>query len=79
MIVMSALSQNRLQSRRSKTARLFDHLNAYMVAAGIPEAQPDHALRIAELAIRMLETVNDIAAATGVNLQSKILFDRYQF
>jgi class 3 adenylate cyclase len=46
--------------------------DAYMVAAGIPEAQPDHALRIAELAIRMLETVNDIAAATAVNLQARI-------
>jgi class 3 adenylate cyclase len=46
--------------------------DAYMVAAGIPEAQPDHALRIAELAIRMLETVNDIAAATAVNLQARV-------
>ena len=46
--------------------------DAYMVAAGIPEAQPDHAVRIAELAIRMLETVNDIAAATAVNLQARI-------
>jgi class 3 adenylate cyclase/CheY-like chemotaxis protein len=46
--------------------------DAYMVAAGIPEAQPDHAIRIAELATRMLETVNDVAAATGVNLQARI-------
>jgi class 3 adenylate cyclase len=43
-----------------------------MVAAGIPEAQPDHAIRIAELATRMLETVNDVAAATAVNLQARI-------
>ena len=48
--------------------------DAYMVAAGIPEAQPDHALRIAELAIQMLQTVNDIAAATAVNLQARIGF-----
>jgi class 3 adenylate cyclase/CheY-like chemotaxis protein len=46
--------------------------DAYMVAAGIPEAQPDHAIRIAELATRMLETVNDVAAATAVNLQARI-------
>jgi adenylate cyclase len=46
--------------------------DAYMVAAGIPEAQPDHAVRIAELATRMLETVNDVAAATAINLQARI-------
>jgi class 3 adenylate cyclase len=46
--------------------------DAYMVAAGIPEAQPDHAVRIAELATRMLETVKDVAAATGVKLQARI-------
>jgi class 3 adenylate cyclase/CheY-like chemotaxis protein len=46
--------------------------DAYMAAAGIPEAQPDHAVRIAELATRMLETVNNIAAATALNLQARI-------
>jgi adenylate cyclase len=46
--------------------------DAYMVAAGIPDAQPDHAVRIATLATRMLESVNDIAAATAVNLQARI-------
>jgi class 3 adenylate cyclase/CheY-like chemotaxis protein len=46
--------------------------DAYMVAAGIPEAQPDHAVRIAELSTRMLETVNDVASATAVNLQARI-------
>ena len=46
--------------------------DAYMVAAGIPEAQPDHAVRIAELATRMLETVSNTAAATALNLQARI-------
>ena len=46
--------------------------DAYVVAAGIPDAQPDHAVRIATLATRMLESVNDIAAATAVNLQARI-------
>jgi class 3 adenylate cyclase len=46
--------------------------DAYMVAAGIPEEQADHAIRIANLARRMLETVDDIAAATGVTLQARI-------
>ncbi len=46
--------------------------DAYMVAAGIPEAQPDHALRVAALALRMLDEVNTIAAATGLKLQARI-------
>jgi len=46
--------------------------DAYMVAAGIPEEQADHAVRIAELATRMLEAVNAIAAATAVNLQARV-------
>jgi adenylate cyclase len=46
--------------------------DAYMVAAGIPEAQPDHADRIAALAPRMLEAVAAVAAATGLKLQARI-------
>jgi adenylate cyclase len=46
--------------------------DAYMVAAGIPEAQPDHATRIAALSLRMLDEVNAIAAATGLKLQARI-------
>ncbi|HML08045.1 MAG TPA: adenylate/guanylate cyclase domain-containing protein [Xanthobacteraceae bacterium] len=46
--------------------------DAYMVAAGIPEAQPDHALRVATLAPRMLDAVGDIAEATGLELQARI-------
>ncbi len=46
--------------------------DAYMVAAGIPEAQADHADRIAALAPRMLDAVSTIAAATELNLQARI-------
>ena len=46
--------------------------DAYMVAAGIPEAQSDHADRIAELAPRMLDAVSTIAAATDLRLQARI-------
>jgi len=46
--------------------------DAYMVAAGIPEAQADHAIRVAALALRMLDEVNTIAAATGLKLQARI-------
>jgi class 3 adenylate cyclase len=46
--------------------------DAYMVAAGIPEVQEDHAFRIAALALRMLDAVDDIAKATGLKLQARI-------
>jgi adenylate cyclase len=46
--------------------------DAYMVAAGIPEAQTDHAERIAALAPRMLEAVAGVAAATALELQARI-------
>jgi adenylate cyclase len=46
--------------------------DAYMVAAGIPEAQSDHADRVAELAPRMLDAVSTIAAAMDLRLQARI-------
>jgi len=46
--------------------------DAYMVAAGIPEPQSDHADRIAALAPRMLEAVSAIAEATDLKLQARI-------
>jgi len=46
--------------------------DAYMAAAGIPEAQADHAARIAALALRMLETVRTIAGTIDLDLQARI-------
>lgn len=46
--------------------------DAYMVAAGVPEAQSDHADRIAALAPRMLGAVAAIAKATDLPLQARI-------
>ena len=46
--------------------------DAYMVAAGIPEAQPDHAERIAAVAPRMLDAVAAIAEATHLTLAARI-------
>ena len=46
--------------------------DAYMAAAGIPQAQPDHALRVATLALRMLEAVDETAATTGLKLRARI-------
>jgi hypothetical protein len=48
--------------------------DAYMVAAGIPEPQPDHAIRIAELATRMLETVNDVRMAMRLEQKWAVAF-----
>jgi len=46
--------------------------DAYMVAAGVPEPQVDHARRIAALAPRMLEAVAAVAQATKLDLQARI-------
>jgi class 3 adenylate cyclase len=46
--------------------------DAYMAAAGVPQAQPDHAARIATLAPRMLEAVNAIAKETSLKLKARI-------
>jgi adenylate cyclase len=46
--------------------------DAYMAAAGVPERQADHAIRIAMLAPRMLAAVDDIAKATDLKLQARI-------
>jgi adenylate cyclase len=46
--------------------------DAYMAAAGVPEAQPDHVERIVALAPRMLQAVVGVAAATELELQARI-------
>ena len=46
--------------------------DSYMVAAGIPEAQSDHAFRIAALALHMLDAVEATAKATDLKLQARI-------
>jgi adenylate cyclase len=46
--------------------------DAYMVAAGVPKAQCDHAERIAALAPRMLDAVSAIAETTGLKLEARI-------
>jgi adenylate cyclase len=69
----------------SRIFSAFDHLaaghgvekiktigDAYMVAAGIPDPQADHAERIVALAPRMLEVVSGIADATGLELKARI-------
>ncbi len=46
--------------------------DAYMAAAGVPEAQPDHVERIVALAPRMLDAVAGVAAATELELAARI-------
>ena len=46
--------------------------DAYMVAAGIPEPQHDHAERVARFARRMLQEVRKVAAVTNLDLRARI-------
>jgi class 3 adenylate cyclase len=46
--------------------------DAYMVAAGVPQSQSDHAARIATLAPRMLGAVEAIAKDTKLKLRARI-------
>jgi adenylate cyclase len=46
--------------------------DAYMVVAGIPEAQSDHAVRIATLGLHMIHAVDTIAKATDLKLRARI-------
>jgi class 3 adenylate cyclase len=46
--------------------------DAYMVVGGIPEYAPDHAMRIATLAPRMLDAVKAISESTALELRARI-------
>jgi len=46
--------------------------DAYMVAAGAPDACPDHAGKVADLALAMLQAAQDFNRSTGRNLQLRI-------
>jgi len=46
--------------------------DAYMVAGGLPEEQPDHAVAVAEMALGMLEEVGRIGRQFGENLEVRI-------
>jgi class 3 adenylate cyclase len=46
--------------------------DAYMAVAGIPEAQSDHAVRIATLGLRMIHAVDAIAKATDLKVRARI-------
>jgi class 3 adenylate cyclase len=46
--------------------------DAYMAAAGLPEVRPDHAEVMAELALRMLETLEELNQATKIRFRARI-------
>jgi class 3 adenylate cyclase len=46
--------------------------DAYLVAGGLPEPMPDHALRIADLAVEMIEIVRTTRAALNIDLKTRI-------
>ena len=46
--------------------------DAYMVAAGLPEARPDHAQAMADMALEMQATVTSVCEPLGVDLAIRI-------
>jgi len=46
--------------------------DAYMVAAGIPEARPDHAQALVELAIDMVENMEALRTELGEDLRIRV-------
>jgi class 3 adenylate cyclase len=46
--------------------------DAYMLAAGIPAPQSDHAVRVVALAPRMMAAIDAIAGQTGIALSARI-------
>jgi adenylate cyclase len=67
--IFSAFDRLAAESEVEKIKTIGD---AYMVAAGIPEPQSDHADRIAALAPQMLDAVAAIAKKTDLPLQARI-------
>jgi adenylate cyclase len=46
--------------------------DAYMVAGGLPEEQPDHATAVADMALGMIDAVHQIGLEFGERLQARI-------
>jgi class 3 adenylate cyclase len=46
--------------------------DAYMVAGGLPEEQPDHAIAVADMALGMIDAVHQIGLEFGERLQARI-------
>jgi len=46
--------------------------DAYMVAAGLPTGRHDHAETIAEMALRMVDTIDDYSASSALPLQVRV-------
>ena len=46
--------------------------DAYMVAGGLPEEQPDHAIAVADMALGMIDAVHQIGASVRRKLQARI-------
>jgi adenylate cyclase len=49
--------------------------DAYMAVAGLPQRQPDHVQRLAEMAIRMHRAIKEIAASEGIPIALRIGLD----
>ena len=81
----SRSSPSRIVDMLNDLFSTFDHLvtrfgvekiktigDAYMVAAGLPRARPDHAIAIADMALGMIEAVVEIGSRIGEPLEVRI-------
>lgn len=46
--------------------------DSYMVAGGLPQQQPDHAVTVANMALSMIDSVRQVGARFGENLEVRI-------
>jgi adenylate cyclase len=46
--------------------------DAYMVAGGLPEEQPDHAVAVADMALGMIDAVRQVGTRFGESLEARI-------
>ena len=67
--IFSAFDELAARHRLEKIKTIGD---AYMVAAGLPEARTDHAQAMAEMALEMLPTVNSICGPLGLDLSIRV-------
>ena len=71
-ILNSLFSSFDALAKRLKLEKIKTIGDAYMVAGGLPEEQPDHALAVADMALGMMEAVRQIGAQFGENLEARI-------
>jgi adenylate cyclase len=59
-------------AKRLKLEKIKTIGDAYMVAGGLPEENPDHALAVADMALGMIDAVRETGARFGETLEARI-------